>query len=123
MGPRVSLDGRKIPSPSGFDPGPSSPWSVAIPTELPGPHITLLLLYIQRQGRQVSSNKAFRRVDIATVSVETQQVLHILTYVNSLSYPACKLHSPYCHLWPVCLYHIFPYSLTNGKIFEKKKSH
>ena len=39
MGPRAGLDGRKISSPPGFDPAPSSPWSVAIPTELPGPQI------------------------------------------------------------------------------------
>ena len=37
MGPRAGLDGRKISSPPGFDPGQSSPWSVAIPTKLPGP--------------------------------------------------------------------------------------
>ena len=37
MGLRAGLDGRKISSPLGFDPGPSSPYSVAIPTELPGP--------------------------------------------------------------------------------------
>ena len=37
MGPRAGLDGRKISSPPGFDPGPSSLQSVAIPTELPGP--------------------------------------------------------------------------------------
>ena len=35
MGPRADLDGRKISSPPGFDPGQSS--SVTIPTELPGP--------------------------------------------------------------------------------------
>ena len=40
MGPRACLDGRKISSPPGFDPGPSSPYSVAIPTELPGPHFS-----------------------------------------------------------------------------------
>ena len=39
MGPRADLDGRKNSSPPGFDAGPSSPKSVAIPTELPGPHI------------------------------------------------------------------------------------
>jgi len=39
MGPRAGLDGRKISSPSGFNPKPSSPWSVGIPTELPGPHL------------------------------------------------------------------------------------
>ena len=37
MGPRTGLEGRNISSPPGFDPGPSSPHSVAIPTELPGP--------------------------------------------------------------------------------------
>ena len=37
MGPRAGLDGLKISSPLGLDPGPSSPKSVAIPTELPGP--------------------------------------------------------------------------------------
>ena len=46
MGPRAGLDGRKISSPPGFDPGPSSPWSVAIPTELPGPqHNGIILRY------------------------------------------------------------------------------
>ena len=39
MGPRATLDGRKISSPLGFDPGPSSPYSVVTPTELPGPLI------------------------------------------------------------------------------------
>ena len=37
MDPRAGLDGRKISSPTGFDLGPFSPKSVAIPTELPGP--------------------------------------------------------------------------------------
>jgi len=35
VGPRAAVHGRKISSQLGFDPGPSSPWSVAIPTELP----------------------------------------------------------------------------------------
>jgi len=37
VGPRAGMDGQKISSPPGFDPVPSSPQSVAIPTELPGP--------------------------------------------------------------------------------------
>ena len=41
VGPRTGVDGRKISSPPGFDPGPSRMQSVAIPTELPGPHILL----------------------------------------------------------------------------------
>jgi len=32
-------------------------------------------------------------------------------FLCSLSYPACKAHAPYCHPWPVRLYHIFPHYL------------
>ena len=39
VGSRAGLDGRKISSRPGLDPGPSSPQSVAIPTELPGPQL------------------------------------------------------------------------------------
>jgi hypothetical protein len=51
VGPRVGLDGRKISSPPGFDPVPSSPQSVTIPTELPGPQLHIVgevisLLYL-----------------------------------------------------------------------------
>jgi len=38
VGPGAGLGGWKISSPPGFDPGPSSPQSVVIPTEIPGPH-------------------------------------------------------------------------------------
>jgi len=38
VGPRAGLDRRKVSPPPGFDPGRSSPSSVATPTELPGPH-------------------------------------------------------------------------------------
>jgi hypothetical protein len=48
VGPRAGLDGRKISSPPGFDPGPSSPYSVAIPTELPGPQLVNLVGFIIR---------------------------------------------------------------------------
>ena len=41
-------------------------------------------------------------------------------HVCSLSYPACNTHAPYCHLWPVRLYYIFPRFLINGTILEKK---
>ena len=39
VGPRAGLNGWKISFPPELDPGPSSPQSVAIPTELPGPYI------------------------------------------------------------------------------------
>jgi len=35
----------------------------------------------------------------------------------SLRYPACNAHAPYCHLWPIRLYDIFPHYLINGSIF------
>ena len=37
LGHRAGLDGWKISSLPGFDPGPYSPKSVAIPSETPGP--------------------------------------------------------------------------------------
>jgi hypothetical protein len=40
--------------------------------------------------------------------------------VCSLSYPACNEHTPYCHLWPVCLYHVFPHCVKRGAIFGEK---
>jgi len=44
VGPRAGLDGQKISSPPGFDPGPSS--SVSIPTELPGPRSIVVCVHI-----------------------------------------------------------------------------
>jgi hypothetical protein len=35
-------------------------------------------------------------------------------------YPICNARAPYCHLWPVRLYNIFPHYLINGAIFEKR---
>jgi len=50
--------------------------------------------------------------------VEKQQVLHILSVcVCSLMYSACNAHAPYCYLWPVRLYDIFPHYLVYGTIF------
>jgi len=43
-----------------------------------------------------------------------------LVCIFSLRYPACNAHAPYCHLWPVPLYNIFPHYLINGKIFAEK---
>jgi hypothetical protein len=36
--------------------------------------------------------------------------------VCGLSYPACNMRTPYCHLWTVWLYNIFPHYLINGMI-------
>jgi len=48
VGPRAGLDRQKISSPPGFDSGPSSPYSVSIPTELPDPSSGSTTLYIQQ---------------------------------------------------------------------------
>jgi len=40
--------------------------------------------------------------------------------VCSVSYPACNAQAPYCHLWPVWLYYMFPHYLINGAISRKK---
>ena len=61
MGPRAGLDGRKISSPPGFDHGPSSPQAVAIPTELPGPHIETYL------GRMITNDAGCTREINCTV--------------------------------------------------------
>ena len=47
VNPKVGLDGRKNSSPPGFDSVPSNPWSVVIPTELPGPRFYIYIyIYI-----------------------------------------------------------------------------
>jgi hypothetical protein len=43
-----------------------------------------------------------------------------LERVCSLSYPACNAHAPYCRLWSVWLYNIFPRYFINGTIFGEK---
>ena len=69
-------------------------------------------------------NLTLRRVRAAVVAVEKQYVLHMLRMcvcVCSFRYPACIAHEPYCRLWPVWLYSIFPHYFINGTIFWKKK--
>jgi hypothetical protein len=38
----------------------------------------------------------------------------------SLSYPVCKAHSQYFHLWLVWLHYTFPHYLKNSSIFETR---
>jgi len=47
-------------------------------------------------------------------------VFKIWDCVYSLSYPKCKAHAPYCHLWPMRLRNIFHIILWTGR-FSKKK--
>jgi len=59
VGPRAGLDGRKISPSSGFDPGPSSPKSVAILTELPGPQLVHLVGFFLRMETAVEKIKTY----------------------------------------------------------------
>jgi hypothetical protein len=76
----------------------------------------------QQQGRQRTCNVTLTCVRATVVVLEEQWVSHNLSLcICSLSYPAWNAHVPYCHLWPVRLYKIFPHLLINGTIFERKK--
>ena len=55
MGLRAGLDWRKISFPSVFDPGPSNPLSVVMPTELPGSIIVLVVSLHLHVGSSVST--------------------------------------------------------------------
>ena len=57
MGPRAGLKGRKISSPLGFDPGPSSPYSVTIPTELLGPLFCTMIFEIITKSKGKGNGK------------------------------------------------------------------
>ena len=50
-----------------------------------------------------------------TCSGKAISITYILGVCN-LRYPACNVHAPYCHLWPVWLYHISLHYLINGTI-------
>ena len=55
----------------------------------------------------------------ASVPVQGCSLPLLWVCVCSLRYTACNAHAPYCHLWPVCLYNIFPHYLINSTIYEK----
>jgi hypothetical protein len=54
-----------------------------------------------------------------TVAVENKLLLRIVSAFCGLKYPARNAHAPYCHLWLVRLYNIFPHHLINWRIFGK----
>jgi len=68
VGPRAGLDGRKISSPPGFEPGPSSPYSVAISTELPDPRM-VLAEHMQKQP----VNAGHRQYNLSPESLLTEE--------------------------------------------------
>jgi len=67
VSPKAGLDWRKISSAPGFDPGSSSPYSVAIPTELPGPLPSWV-----------------RWVEVTNVSIDRTPVAQLTTLVANI---------------------------------------
>jgi hypothetical protein len=70
----------------------------------------------KQQSTQCKFNLIVTRLRATIVDVDKQK---LLWSVFSFGYPACIEHEPYCHLWPVRLYIIFPHYLIKGKIVEK----
>jgi hypothetical protein len=72
---------------------------------------------IQREKDQhYTYNVTLGGVRASFVAVEKQYYYIFRVCVCSLRYPACNARAPYCRLWPVRLYNIFPHYLINGTI-------
>jgi hypothetical protein len=55
--------------------------------------------------------------------LKSKSIYHYIFRVSvcSLSYTECNAHGPYCHLWSVRLYFLYPHYLINGMIFGGEK--
>ena len=95
----------------------------------------------EEQDVQCTYNLILRRVHEAIITMEKQKLLQISVCVGgwkgcgwkgcgctragvslrscSLNYPAWNA-PPYCHLRPLCLYHIFRHFLIKARFSEKK---
>jgi len=67
-------------------------------------------------------NVTMGRVRTTIVTRKSIKYFIFCVCVCSPRYPASKTRAPYRRLRPVWIYHIFLHNLTNGKIFEGKKS-
>jgi hypothetical protein len=61
-------------------------------------------------------------VAVKTASIKYSECVcvYVCVCVCRLRHPARKAHAPYCHLWPVRLYRIFPHYLIKSTILGKK---
>jgi hypothetical protein len=80
-------------------------------------HVKGTWLVIHKTGN-VRINVTLSHLRPTPVAVEKQYYI-LRVCIFSLSYPACNTHAPYCHLWPVPLYHIFPHYHIYRTIFRK----
>ena len=84
----------------------------------------IFCLFQNLEAKQVSQwtyNVTLGRVRAAIVALEIIKYYVFLGRVCSLSCPACIANAPYCHLWSLPLYSMFPHYLINGTVLEKKK--
>ena len=87
MGPRAGLEGRKISPHRDSIPGPSGPLSVAIPTELPGPHFIKALTQnlrtkIKKKGSVANSTLCYFGACMTYTDVAIKRTASIQTYVT-----------------------------------------
>jgi hypothetical protein len=76
----------------------------------------------QAQNKTGNVHITLRRVRATIAAVEKSiSIKQNSVCVCSLRYAARNAHAPYCHLWPVRTYIIFPHYLIKGTTFEKKK--
>ena len=64
-------------------------------------------------------NVTLRHVRLTILALQKLRVLHIRC-VCSLSYPACRMHAPYCQLWRALFYSVFPRCVLKSTNFEKQ---
>jgi hypothetical protein len=66
--------------------------------------------------------RTIRRVLAAIDAVKINKYFIVWVGVYSIRFPASNAHAPYCLLWPVRFYHVFPNCLINRTIFEKSEA-
>jgi len=82
-------------------------------------YLTKFYILVQKQLKHCTYDVILRCVRANIVAVD-KQYYTCLVWVCSLRYSTCKALLPYCHLWNLRLYNMFPLYLINGTIFEKK---
>jgi len=67
--------------------------------------------YGSKKKKAVYYNVTLRCVRVTIFRWKSIKCCVLWVCVSSCSYPACKRHAPYCHLWPARPYGIFPHYL------------
>ena len=83
-------------------------------------HIRMLLFRNNMMNK--TSSVCIRNIEVRSRNYCCQNKPYVFwVCVCSCRLPACNAHAPYCHLWPVRLYNIFPHYLINLARISKKK--